>query len=86
MLALGLVTLLTVIGTMTVALLADGGLRWWSAFRHLRQVLKNTGADTATGSLPELRGNARTFTAQGNGVRPSVRAVSVSRATARAAA
>jgi hypothetical protein len=50
MFALFLITLLAAIGLATATVLADSGLRWWSAFARLRSELKG-----APAPLPALR-------------------------------
>ena len=51
MFALFLIALLTATGVVVAGVLADSGLRWWSAFGALRRELKG---DTAP-LLPTLR-------------------------------
>ncbi len=81
MLALALVALITTLGVMTVTVLADSGLRWWSAFRHLRRVLKIT----AQPAMPELR-PAQRAGVQTARIRPTPCGVAVNRARGCAAA
>ena len=50
MFALFLIALLTATGVVVAGVLADSGLRWWSAFGALRRELKGD-----TPALPNLR-------------------------------
>lgn len=52
MLALFLIALVTVTAIAAGSVLADSGLRWWSAFGRLRRELVS---GTAARSVPELR-------------------------------
>ena len=61
MLALVLMAAFTIASVATVLVLADCGLRWWSAFGALRQRMKDGYASAAVGQRPSL------VSAAGNG-------------------
>lgn len=61
MFALFLTALLIATALIVAGVLADSGLRWWSAFGALRRELKGTG----TATLPALRSTPGSCSASG---------------------
>lgn len=80
MFAIVLTALFVLLALASLALLADSGLRWWSAIGQLRAQLKGTGAqEIASGMRPVALGGCAGF-GRSVIVRP------VTRSAARAAA
>ncbi len=62
MFAIVLIAAFTLAGLATVVVLADSGLRWWSAFGMLRQRMKQGYATAGVGRRPAIvSGSANGF-------------------------